>query len=210
MDEISVLASNLAQLNRTARNSERNPGPLKGVGYGDEFPNNPLSTYPTPAQDSGQTWWRFFHTGRNIDYYYDFTRDRWLSTQFHIAILQGDLSSITGAYSTIDRSMTISGTTDQLAIFNVYLVMTGVAGTYDVSNYIELRLQTSNIITGANIIWATYNTNNWAFGTNTKYAQTSPYWEVGTGMQLVFRARKVGTTASAVEGYAVIRYRTIG
>ena len=50
----------------------------KDLSFGYEFPRNKPGQYPA-TQGDNPSWFEFYHTDRNLDYYYDFQLGLWLT-----------------------------------------------------------------------------------------------------------------------------------
>lgn len=211
MEGLNDIAVSVDRLYGTVRNSERNPGPLKGVGNGLLFPNNPLGTYPAPAQEVGQTWWRFFHQGRNIDYFYDFTQNRWLSTERFIGYLGSrNFSCDSSGQVEQDLIAVPSGVTNNIAVVEIYYtVLSTGGGAHTGTDHFIVTVQGFDPVLNTTTVLHTTTTDTFLVnGTALTLTQTL-YIEQASGSVISFLIEQIGAP-TGVALTATVCYRQIG
>lgn len=209
-DEINDVITTVERLQLQGRNLAKSRGPLKGVGDGNEFPNNPLSLYPAPALEAGDTWWKFNHRTRGITYLYDATSTRWLSSEaFHVR-LDGSLVSPQPTLQSLDAELVPSGSNHDVAVKSIYVVMFAPFGTHDGTNHIELVVNDYNVATDVTTAISTVTSDTFTAGTATRYNLVSLHHEATQGSAIELEARIVGTGVGSLGVQALVTYNTIG
>lgn len=207
---LNDITYSLDRLQGIVRNNERNPGPLKGVGNGTLFPNNPTTTYPTPAQVPGQTWWRFFDQSRNIDYFYDFTNNRWLSTERFLAHLSSrGLSCHETGQIEYDYIAVPSGTTHDIVVFEIYYVILNTLGAHSATDHFIMTIDGFDPLTNTTTTIDTSTSDTFLTAATTHTITKTMFVEQPSGSILVFSAERIGApTGTGL--LATVSYRQIG
>ncbi len=209
-EEINDVIASVEKLQRQGRNLSKSRGPLKGVGDGDQFPNNPLSVYPSPALESGDTWWKFNHRSRGITYLYDDTNARWLSSEeFHVR-LDGSLVAPLPVLDSLDAELIPSGSYHDVAVKSIYVVMFAPFGTHDGTNHIEFVVNDYNVATDVTTAISTVTSDTFTAGTATRYNLVNLHHEATQGSAIELEARIVGAGVGSLGVQALVTYKTIG